>query len=449
MSISTEQGTGGERPSRWPRRRVLRWALGLAPVVAGGGWAASEWLGGREVVGTGGDTWSERDQEAAWFCFAGHPDASFKVELRFSSPTPNPRARLLRACLSMQEGRWDSARRALAFPEVRNTPEARLLLELAERRPSAPDWRHAFFEAWQALGRPDFRKSLLLPAPLALNYLLADIGAVWGSADEIRRFSLAVLHLVWAEPRQEWMLEQVRASSSVPLLMALREQLIALEEQAPVRQFLLSEVEARLGQLAGSSPRTLQLALVSFLAGKPLTAPFERRDLEELETLVALPDWKQPASEPFFLEMRALFDGLMPTPAHHAFLLASSAQAASLGSWLIQRARASKAHLSEDEQRWMGRLLWEVGARLYEQRSAVEMDMGLRLQVFGSELTQHVPTRERCIAAWVELGRWEDGLKQAGFYRWPLLSLQEESCESRIRDERAWMKAFAGTGELP
>jgi hypothetical protein len=69
--------------------------------------------------------------------------------------------------------------------------------------------------------------------------------------------------------------------------------------------------------------------------------------------------------------------------------------------------------------------------------------------MLGSELTQHVPTREDCIARWVELGRWEDAVKQAAYQRWPLVSLQEESHEPRARDERVWMQAFTGQGSLP
>jgi hypothetical protein len=147
--------------------------------------------------------------------------------------------------------------------------------------------------------------------------------------------------------------------------------------------------------------------------------------------------------------MRAIFDGLLLAPGHHAWLMASLSQGVFLGARLMHRARASKAHLTEDEQRWMGRLLWEVGARLREQHSDQELDMGLRLQMFGSELTQHVPSREACIALWGELGRWEDALKQAAYDRWPLASLQEESCEPRARNEHVWLRAFAGQGALP
>jgi hypothetical protein len=386
-------------------------------------------------------------QEAAWYCFAGHSSASPKLYWATKVAPSYAPARLMSACWFMQINRWDLVRTELAVPTVQDTPEGRLLLELTERRPRAPDWRHAFFEAWTALGRPDFRKSTLLPEPLEWNHLISE-GFTRSIGGKPWPFPLAVLYSSTAEQQQQWMLEQVRASPSVPLLMALREQLLGLEEQAPLRQSLLSAVEERLGQLAGPSPQTLQLALVSFLAGSALTAPFERRDLEALEKLVVLREWKQPSSEQFFLETREHL-GMLYAPGHHAWLVATLAQGMSLGSWLLQRARASKAHLTDDEQRWMGRLLWEVGARLREQRSHLELEMGLRLQMFGSELMQHPPSRDDCIAMWGQLGQWEEAVKQAAYDRWPLAPLREESCAPRARNEHAWLQAFAGRGELP
>jgi hypothetical protein len=63
--------------------------------------------------------------------------------------------------------------------------------------------------------------------------------------------------------------------------------------------------------------------------------------------------------------------------------------------------------------------------------------------------TGHEPTRMDSIELWVELGEWEQALKRAGYYRWPLTALQEESCHPRARDEHAWMRAFARRSELP
>ncbi|WP_146210172.1 hypothetical protein [Vitiosangium sp. GDMCC 1.1324] len=484
MSDETaEKGTGTEQPvtdaggqeQRWPRRHLLRWTLlGLVPAAAGGGWAAFKWLGERErrvedeeggpldgyeaeaglarggpAKGRLGDeAWAvQLTQQATAPCFAGSQSASLRLALAVKVSPSNALARVMGACWFMQTDRWDLVPGVLSHPSVQDTPEARLLLDLTERRPRAPDWRHAFFDAWKALGRPDFSKSTLLPEPLEWNHLISN-GFTRSPADQTWRFPVLILHPASAEQEQQWMLEQVRASQSVPLLMALREQLLSLEVQAPLRRFLLSAVEERIGQLAGPSPRTLQLALVPFLAGKSPEVPLERRDLEALEKIVALPEWKQPSSEEFFLEVRGLID-MMYAPGHHAFAMATLAQGLSLGSWLLQRARVSKAHLSEDEQRWLGRLLWEVGARLREQRSRLELELGLQLQMFGSELTGHSPTRVDSIGMWGELGTWEDALKRAAFYRWPLAPLQEESCVLRARNEHVWMQAFAGKGELP
>ncbi len=435
----------GGADKRWPRRRLLRWALGLVPVAAGGGWAALDWFGEREASAD-----DERpSQRITWICFAGHRGAYVGLDNWLQPPIlkPNAPARLMRACLYLEHGSLDAMRRDLVWPEVKHTLEARLLLELSARRSQSMDWRHAFFESWDALGRPDFSQSSLLPEPLEDADVLAFV-----HDEKLPLQGPQGLPLLTVIPEQEGFLEwgpgQVRASDSVPLLMALRERLLPLGVETPARQQLLPVAEERLGQLTGSAPPTLQLALLAFLAERPPEALFQRRDLEVLEPLVTLA-WKQPASEPFFQQVHESLKDMLLLPGHHAFLLATWAQGVSLGQELQRRARASAPHLHEDERRWMGRLLWEVGARLREQRSRLELERGLLLQVYGSELTGHSPTRMESIDLWVELGRWEEALKRSGFKRWPLASLHEECCELRARDEHTWLQAFAGRSALP
>lgn len=161
-----ERDGGGRQ--RWPRRRVLGWAVGLAS-TAGAGWAATRWLGGRGGM-TARQAEDPRDtlefQRVALLCFAGLPAAdSWLSEMKSSRPD-GPTC-LLQACRSLEKNDENRVRWHLAFPSVRDTPEARLLLKLMDRRTRAPDWRHAFFEAWKALGRPDFRcrKSPVSPGP--------------------------------------------------------------------------------------------------------------------------------------------------------------------------------------------------------------------------------------------------------------------------------------------
>lgn len=448
MSRQAEDRTEGGGKQRWSRRRLLRWVLGLVPAVAGGGWLTSRMLGGSEAGPKENVAWAaELTREAASFRFAGSPGASSILYWALRAAPSYAPARLMSACMFMEEGRWDLAMEDLSF--VRETPEGRLLRELARRRPRTADWRHAFFESWKALGKPDFRDSPLLPEPLKINTLLSNLELPRHGADEALRFSLDVLGLGLMESPSEELLEQVRTSDSVPLLMAMLDQLPFPEMPEPLRLTLLPAVEQRLAALAGPSPRTLQLALVPFLADTSSEAPFERHELETLEKLVALREWKQPSSEQLFLELRERFQVLQFAPGHHAWMVATLAQGTALGLHLLRRGHASKAHLTEDEQRWMGRLLWEVGARLREQRSHLELDMELKLQLFGSELTGHSPTRLDCIGMWMELGEWEKALARAGYYRWPLASLHQESYAHRARNEHEWMKAFAGRGELP
>lgn len=444
-NLDARDATAPER--KWSRRRVLHWSLGLTPILAGGGVATFNW---REQAKDDARA-AQLVETAAPFCFAGAPEAREQADSALRVSRNFPPALFLFACIDMEQGRWDSARNTLAGPGLTGTPEAKLLLELIQRRPGAPDWRHAFFDAWRVLGEPDFAKSPLLPGAMGPAYVLDLLERNWEQATEAQRFALVALDVTLMQRKAilSWLMKQIRASSSVPLLIALYTQLTARDMDPSIEGVLLDDVEKRLLQLAEPSPSTLLLALLPLLKGKPATAPFERADLEALGRMVAIPEWKQTSNGAFFQEMRSHFDGLLRAPGHHAWRLVSLATGLSLGVRLHQRAEATQAHLSEDDQRWMGRMLWDVGARLREQRSHLEMDQGLRLQLFSSELTHHVPDMEKAVNLWVELGIWKEAVQKAACYRWPLPSLQDGFYTARTRDEAAWMTAFAGVGELP
>ncbi len=432
---------------KWSRRRVLHWSLGLTPILAGGGVAAFNW---REHVKD--DALAARlVATAAPFCFAGAPEARAEADSALRVSRNFAPALFLFACIDMEQGRWDAARSTLSAPGLKGTPEANLLLELIARRLGAPDWRHAFFDSWLALGKPDFSKSPLLPEAMGMEYLLGVPEQNWDQASDEQRFALVALDVTLSKRRANilWLVKQIAATTSVPLLMALQAQLSAPETDPDIVALLLDDVEKRIQKVADASPPTQQLALFSLLKGSTATKPFQRSDLEALERVSAIPAWKQHSNGAFFQEMRSLFDGLILAPGHHAWRLVILAQGILLGLLLHQRADVTKTHLSEDEQRWMGRMLWDVGARLREQRSRLEMSRGMRLQNFSSELTHHVPDMEKAVNRWVELGVWEEAVQKAACYRWPIPSLQDEFYAARARDEAAWMTTFAGVGELP
>ncbi|WP_157758180.1 hypothetical protein [Cystobacter fuscus] len=440
----TSTDAGGQS-HYWTRRRVLLWGLGLVPLTAGVGWSAFEWFDERKKDAEGAARLTQKAAEHAFDGTLGELPLLGRVLKAARTHAP---AQLLAACWFMQVGRWDLALPYLDGAAIRQSPEALLLRHLAERQPGVSQWRHAFFGAWQSLGRPDFRQSTLLPSPFQWNHLMADTWSPWDATHESRRLPLVVLNPDLARLHLEEVRGLVLSSDSLPILVALREHLYAYEERDPPRPGLLPAVDERIGQLAGASPRTLQLALIPFLTGSSFSQPFTRGELETLENLVTLAEWKQPSSEQFFVEMRGYYEALRP-PGHHAWSAATLAQGVSLGAWLYHRARASKAHLNDEDRRWLGRLLWVAGARLREQHSCLEVEQGLRLQMLGSEWMEHPPSRDDCITVWVDVGRWQASLLQAAYYRWPLASLQEESCAPRARDELTWMRAFAGKIPLP
>lgn len=432
---------------RWSRRHVLRWSMGLTSLLAGGGVAAYNW---REQVESEAQA-EKYARRAAPFVFAGAPEARAEADWALRDDRRYPPGLFLFACIDLELGRWDQVRNTLGVQGLKDTPEANLLLELIARRPGSPDWRHAFFDAWKALGRPDFSKSPLLPEAMGFSNLLDLPERNWNEANEAQRFALVTLDVTGVRRKEDpiWALEQIRSTSSVPRLMALYTQLTAADMDPSIVAVLFADVEKRLLGLAGTSPPTLQLALLSLLKGSTATMPFQRSELETLEQMATIPKWKEPSNEDFFREMRALFDGLLRVPAHHAWRCVFLAQGLSLGLLLHQRAEATKAQLSENDQRWMGRMLWDIGARLREQRSHLELDRGLRLQMFSSEQTHHVPDMEKAVRHWGELGIWEQAIARAACYRWPIPSLQEELYAARARDEATLMTAFAGVGELP
>ncbi|QSQ24031.1 hypothetical protein JY651_03365 [Pyxidicoccus parkwayensis] len=446
-SVPSEPRDATTPERKWSRRGVLGWSLGLTSLLAGGGVAAYNWREERENEAQA----AKFTRMAAPFVFAGAPEARAEADWALRFDRRYPPGLFLFACIDLEQGLWKQVRNTLGVHGLKDTPEANLLLELAARRPGASDWRHAFFDAWKALGEPDFSKSPLLPEAMTIGHLLDLPERNWEQASEAQRFALVTLDVSLVKRNADpiWFLKQLRDTSSVPQLMALYTQLTAADTDPSIAAVLFDDVEKRLLQLAETSPPTLQLALLRLLKGSTAAMPFQRSELETLEQLATIPKWKEPSNGDFFQETRSLFDGLLRVPGHHAWRCVCLAQGLSLGVLLHQRAEATKTQLSENDQRWMGRMLWDIGARQREQHSLLEMSQGMRLQNFSSELTHHVPDMEKAVNRWVELGIWDEAVQKAACYRWPLPSLQEEAYAARARDEATWMTAFAGVGELP
>lgn len=443
------------RGARVSRRRLLWAGALLAPAALAGGWGAWRWYTrSREQQGSTLKA-AEFTHHAALSCLVGDLRSAYDfVAKALALDKRHARAWFLLACIDLERRETQELEATLLRPGLESAPEARLLLALAEHRRQAPDWRHAFFNAWQSLGRPAFNESQLLPEPLSVGTYLFIQGAapepLWDKADEPQRRLLAVLDERQLRAHQDWLLEQVRTSTSPPWLMALCERLHLPETAAALREALVPAVRERLVGLAGPSPNSLQLALVPRLVGTSREAPFSREELESLEAVASLPVWSTHSSEQTFTEARGPLKALRHLrPAHHALMLTTWASGLFLKRWLLGRAQASEPRQTLDEQRFLGRMLWQIGTTLARQRSGMEWREGLRLAIHGARSASHQQSFQQATEEFFQAQDWQEQLTRVALERWPLPSLLEELCGLKARDERALMQAFAGQGELP
>ncbi|WP_257458653.1 hypothetical protein [Archangium lipolyticum] len=139
----------------------------------------------------------------------------------------------------------------------------------------------------------------------------------------------------------------------------------------------------------------------------------------------------------------------LSTPGARASLVVERATGTSSALLLLRRAEATRERLSEDERRWMGRMLWRMGSRLTATSSYLERSVGLLLMDAGAN-----DLRDSCGQA--ETHARQDGLStsamasdKAALERWPLPSLREEMEEARARDEVAWLLSWLEEITLP
>lgn len=301
-------------------------------------------------------------------------------------------ALLILACIELEENNRSAAREVIARLRAAapTHPEPKLLeLLLAHReRALSSAWGQAFLQAWSELDRPDFQHSPLLPAQESLSFDdQASEEAVWHRATSLPiRIILALSSPKLSEERARWMLQQVPTMQDPALLTAASETLSHPSLPATLRQESLPILRQRLGQLREQAPLSIQSRLQLLLMGTAADSAFNARDLEALDAISLLPTWKETSSARTYNEARSrLREAGLPAPGARAFLVAERGTGHGSALLLLQRAHATREKLSEDDRRWMGRMLWRIGSRLSEHPSYLEHSVGLLLMESGAE----------------------------------------------------------------
>ncbi|WP_375773787.1 tetratricopeptide repeat protein [Archangium gephyra] len=364
-------------------------------------------------------------------------------------------ALIVLVCISLEAGELDAAQDVLARlgALAPGQPELRILEQLlANQRRAAPaGWGQAFLESWTELGRPDRQASVLLPESIPPALDEPALESAWTRAPSSRaRLTLALLSPNPAEARARWVLQQVPQLDDSALLVAAFDLLRDKRLAVSVQQEAASVLRQRFAQLAGTSPRAMQLRLFHLLVGTGREAPLEPQELDALEAISVLPTWKEDSFTRPFLEARRCLEELaVPGSRGAAFAVAERALGHRGVLLLLWRAAATRERLSEDERRRMGRMLWLIGSRLTEQSSLLEHSVGTSLMASGAGSLLHGRNQREAFAREDEVHAAVMTSLRAALGRWPLRSLSEQLLESRARSEVTWLRAFMGKGALP
>nr|WP_203402577.1 hypothetical protein [Archangium violaceum]QRK04154.1 hypothetical protein JQX13_28205 [Archangium violaceum] len=361
-----------------------------------------------------------------------------------SAPSRSP---FVRACAALESGNLDGAASDILtlrqlLPE---RPEPRLLQSLLDLRRTRPElgWRDAFLQAWNDIGRPDFRDSPLLeedPEPAATGPSPEQVWRRELSAEQ--RFVLALSMSPDAE-RARALFQQLPESAPPELLVAAVEYLERDKLPAPLRARSRSALRARLATLSAQHPEPILLRALLLLEGTDAKAPFTPRELQELEALSQLPDWRQTG---FLSLYRYALGHLEATgvsvPKNHAYTLAVMSLVSPVPVLLQRRTEASRDALTPAERQRLAEALWRIGSRISEESSIVERFVGLSLmKKAATELGDDARLLQATEVLDEERAAYA-ALESAATTRWPLPSLRQAMIDSSMSDEAAHMHAF-------
>jgi hypothetical protein len=365
-----------------------------------------------------------------------------------SAEVPSPSiVRFVRACDALEAGNLDGA--ATDILALRETlperPEPRLLESLLALRRTRPDlgWRDAFLQAWHGLGRPDFRESPFLqdaPEPRPTGPSPEQTWRKELSAEQ--RFVLA-LSMRPEAGRARAILQQLPVLAPPELLVAAVEHLQREELPAALRAQARTTLRARLTALSADYPESMQLRALLLLEGTDSKTPFTPRELEELEALSQLSDWRQTRFLSLYRYALGHFEATgVSLPENYAYTLAVMSLVSPVPLLLQQRLDASRDTLTPAERQRLGEALWRIGSRLSDESSILERLVGLNLMKKAATTLEDDARLLQATELLAEERATYADWQRAETMRWPLPSLKQVMIDAAMSDEVAHMRAF-------
>jgi hypothetical protein len=323
-------------------------------------------------------------------------------------------------------------------------PEARLLQSLLTLRREHPTlgWTDAFIQAWNNVGRPDFSDSRLLPREFTSEFPAAEGATLFSGTT--KEDPLLALALAPEAERGRLILRHLRELDPPELIFAAN--FFLEHESLPkgLRAQASRAVRARLSELTVSSPRAMQYPALLLMEGSSLEAPFTPEELQAIEAIAALPDWRETDFHVLFQRTLSHFQASgHAQPVHAAFSLAVSTLADKPAYLLFKRTEASREVLSAAQLQRLGEALWRIGSRMAAESTLLERMLGVRMMVDGAELAGDAARVQRASAVREEARAAANAMQQAVPHRWPLRALNAAHIDAQMRDEMGCMLRFS------
>jgi hypothetical protein len=202
-------------------------------------------------------------------------------------------------------------------------------------------------------------------------------------------------------------------------------------------------LRARLSELTVSSPRAMQYPALLLVHDSSPETPFTLEELQALEAIAALPDWRETDFHPLFERALLGFQAAgHERPVHQAFMLAVSALATRPAYLLHKRTEASRQVLPPAQLHRLGEALWRIGSGMAAESTLLERMLGLRMMADGAELMGDEARAEQVATLREEARAAASAMRQAAPERWPLRALNAAQLEARMRDEMGSMLRF-------
>jgi hypothetical protein len=354
-------------------------------------------------------------------------------------------AHFTQACSALDAGDLDGAARHLRALREKNpeAPEGRLLESLLTLRREQPSlgWLDAFVRAWNDAGRPDLIDSRIIPPDEPYDY--PDTKAAGLLADSPEAEVMLALLMEPSARRGRLILQHLPELEPPELIFAADDTLRNPKLPKALRTQGSRAVRARLSELTVASPQAMQYPALLLVHGTSEDAPFTAEEIQAIEAVAALPDWRETDFHTLYQRALSRFEAAgHPQPIHAAFMLAVSALATHPAYLLYKRTEASREELAPEQLHRLGEALWRIGSRMAAESTLLERLLGLRMMKDGARLVG-----DETRAAQVEVMREEarvasDAFRQALPGRWPLQGLRMELLDVQMRDEMGVMLRF-------